>query len=158
MNKYELESIMESLSLSGRVGIDENRTSSKPNSKKDAIINSIVSKIKSKTNLPAKDIKEYLCGYGDSDRIATGKKLKEVYDTKMINRYKDECRQFDESTEYYDKYDSIYNIIQESYDDGKIILEEAEVLNDYAYDRYMEATRLAKEIHNLNDKASSQKT
>ena len=49
------------------------------------------------------------------------------------------------------KYDLIFESLQESLDNGEITLEEAEVLNDYAYDKYVEeATRLAKEIHKLN--------
>ena len=48
------------------------------------------------------------------------------------------------------KYDLIFESLQESLDNGEITLEEAEILNDYAYDKYVEeATRLAKEIHKL---------
>ena len=49
------------------------------------------------------------------------------------------------------KYDLIFEAVQESLNNGEITLEEAELLNDYAYDKYVEeATRLAKEIHKLN--------
>lgn len=49
------------------------------------------------------------------------------------------------------KYDLIFESLQEYLDNGEITLEEAEILNDYAYDKYVEeATRLAKEIHKLN--------
>ena len=48
------------------------------------------------------------------------------------------------------KYDLIFEAVQESLNNGEITLEEAEILNDYAYDKYVEeATRLAKEIHKL---------
>ena len=49
------------------------------------------------------------------------------------------------------KYELIFEAVQEALDNNEITLEEAEILNDYAYDKYVEeATRLAKEIHKLN--------
>ena len=45
------------------------------------------------------------------------------------------------------KYESLYEIIQESLDNGDISLEEAEVLNEYAYDKYVEEkTALQKRV------------
>lgn len=45
------------------------------------------------------------------------------------------------------KYELMYEIIQESYDNGKITLEEADVLNDYAYDKFVME---AEEDHSLH--------
>lgn len=49
------------------------------------------------------------------------------------------------------KYELVFESLQKSLSNGEITLEEAEVLNEYAYDKYVEeATRLSKEIDKLH--------